>query len=157
MEKIPSRTGSANSEPPYWPPDLKDYPKDLVADVTTVSTASISLITKITQKVRQEAGGIGFLVSCKRCTDPLSLGQLDCDGIVDRHSEAAVDQALLGASDVLEQLTHDPLANEADWSKMRSIDFVELLHERDDILRRRKRINVATNSPEFVDQVSCAS
>lgn len=50
-------------------------------------------------------------------------------------------EGLQSAPGIIVQLKADPLKIEAEWSKMRSLDFVELLQERSGLLQKRAALN----------------
>ena len=59
-------------------------------------------------------------------------------------------EGLDGAPGIIKQTAPDPLKLEADWNKMRSLDFVELLQERSSLLQRRTKL--ACKQDEDLDE-----
>jgi len=101
------------STPPHWPPPLGAYPLEgLRYDLRVVPLSSIALVTTLTQK-------------------------LDFSRIVDKISKSAMTEGLNGAPGLISQFAPDPLKYEADWNKIRSLEFVELLQERSSLLQKR--------------------
>jgi len=56
---------------------------------------------------------------------------------VDKISKSAMTEGLNGAPGLISQFAPDPLKYEADWNKIRSLEFVELLQERSSLLQKR--------------------
>jgi hypothetical protein len=122
-------TSDMEGEPPVWPPSLADYlTEGLKYDLRIVPMSSIAVVTSIVQKV-------------------------DASRIVDGISKSAMTTALEGAAEIIEQLRPDLLAREAELTKIRSMEFVELLQERRSLLKQREAVDV-TAMADFEEQVS---
>lgn len=57
------------------------------------------------------------------------------------------------AAKLLERLAVDPLECEADWTKIRSLEFVEMLQERASLLQKRMKISTCQECDEFDEHV----
>jgi hypothetical protein len=96
----------------------------------------------------------------KGAQSPLSLRakansivlQLDFSRIVDKISKSAMTEGLNVAPGLISQLASDPLKFEADWNKIRSLDFVELLQERSSLLQKRASLACRLDG-DFEEQV----
>lgn len=61
-------------------------------------------------------------------------------------------EAVAGASDIISQLSDNPLEHEADWSKVRSMEVVQLLQERKRLVKEREKLDL-TDIADFDEQV----
>ena len=95
---------------------------------------SISIVTRLTQKVK--ATRYRYWPSSD------DIEQLDFDKIVDKSSKSAMTAGLAEAPALIQQIGPDPLESEADWGKLRSLELVEMLHKRRDLLKQRGKFNV---------------
>lgn len=117
----------SDSGPPVWPPIPDPQSESLTYDLAIVPMSSIALVTRLTQK-------------------------LDFDAIVEGHSIKAMTAGLSEAPAIIKQVLPDPLEQEADWSKVRSLEFVELLQEREALLDERNRLPVGSEE-DFAEQI----
>lgn len=78
--------------------------------------------------------------------------QLDLDRVYGDAKQAVYDSVLSEGSTVIKQLMNDPTSCEADWSKIRSIEVVELLRERKRLLSERAQLDVS-DEPDFDEKV----
>ncbi|GAA6001294.1 SKI complex RNA helicase subunit SKI2 [Rhodotorula paludigena] len=112
---------SVDAVPPRWPPrpSPPSSPSDLTYELAIVPLPSISLVTTYTLKV-------------------------DADAIADRHRRSAMEGAL---ADFVE-LCASPgtqLDREADWSKVRGLEFREVLQKRDELVEELAFLAVEEN------------
>ena len=63
-------------------------------------------------------------------------------------------EGLNGAPGLISQFAPDPLKYEADWNKIRSLEFVELLQERSSLLQKRASLACRLDG-DFEEQVHC--
>ncbi|GAA6014645.1 hypothetical protein JCM10207_006888 [Rhodosporidiobolus poonsookiae] len=98
--------------PPRWPSRPKsaaDRAEELTYELAVVPLTSVSLVTASTLKV-------------------------DADSIADRHRRSAMEAALAAFVDA-EQATPQ-LLSEAEWSKVRGLEFREALQRRDELVKQ---------------------
>lgn len=118
----------AESVPPRWPPVLAPEPhSELTYELAIVPYTSIELVTNVTMR------------------------GVDADKIVDRISKSAMQAALASFADVIGRLRGVDI--EADWAKLRALEFREALDERSRLSRQSFTI---TDDPDFPDMVRCA-
>ncbi|GAA5886319.1 hypothetical protein JCM16303_003762 [Sporobolomyces ruberrimus] len=112
---------SADAVPPRWPPRTTraETGEDLTYELAIVPLPSISFVSSLSIKV-------------------------DADGIADRHRRSLMEAAL---ADYLS--THSPsqTLQEADWSKVRGLEFREALEKRDQL--RKELEFVAVEDEDF--------
>ncbi|GAA5985422.1 hypothetical protein JCM11641_000152 [Rhodosporidiobolus odoratus] len=102
---------TADAVPPRWPPRFKQFGEELTYELAVVPLTSIALVTSQAIKV-------------------------DADAIADRHRRSAMEAALAdynSASSLTEQ-SHQLHEKEADWSKVRGLEFREALQKRDELV-----------------------
>lgn len=109
-ERIPSTDADVAAEavPPRWPPKTASIAnaEGLTYELAIVPLTSVSLVTSMTLRV-------------------------EADAIADRHRRSAMEAAL--AEYVAADKT---LLEEADWSKVRGLEFREALQERDELVKQ---------------------
>ncbi|KAK4055538.1 Antiviral helicase ski2 [Microbotryomycetes sp. JL201] len=111
---------TAESVPPRWPPRLpKTVEEPLTYELAIVPLTSIQLLTSCTIKV-------------------------DAENIAERHRRSLMEKAL---ADYIELLQNGTQLSEADWTKVRGLEFRECLQERDALAR--KLDFVARDEPDF--------
>ncbi|GAA5893928.1 hypothetical protein JCM8208_001280 [Rhodotorula glutinis] len=102
---------AADAVPPRWPPRPSSVsPADLTYELAVVPLTSISLVTAYTLK-------------------------LDADAIADRHRRSAMEGALADFSTLAAEPT-TALDREADWTKVRGLEFREALQRRDELVKQ---------------------
>ncbi|TIB36339.1 hypothetical protein E3P86_02521 [Wallemia ichthyophaga] len=117
---------------PRWPAPLQEDDGELVYDLVSIPSESISMITKFTMK------------------------DLDVSAIVDHHRKSA----LQGCADYLKELlptlsnnaTLTDRSLEIDWSKLRGLEFHEALSERERLMTKVRDLIPLTALPEFDSQ-----
>lgn len=78
--------------------------------------------------------------------------QLDLDRVYGDAKQVAYESVLSEGPTVIKQLVNDPTSCEADWSKIRSIEVVELLRDRSRLLSERAQLDVSGES-DFDEKV----
>ncbi|OCF39629.1 antiviral helicase SKI2 [Kwoniella heveanensis CBS 569] len=98
----------ANEVPPRWPPVLPkgSFPNP-TWEIATIDTTSFAFVT-----------------------DSL-LKKIDCTGIADKRSKESIDKALHDLTVLHEELSSLPELPEVDWSRIRAIEFIDVLKQRD--------------------------
>ncbi|EGG05735.1 uncharacterized protein MELLADRAFT_36552 [Melampsora larici-populina 98AG31] len=106
----------SESVPPRWPPRIHAQTEDLTYELAVIPTSSVSLITK-------------------------HLIKLDAESIANHHRKSEMENTLKNfkESQLLNQLADTNIIQdiqEIEWesTKLRSVDFRDLLHERDTLL-----------------------
>ncbi|WVQ84888.1 hypothetical protein IAT38_007051 [Cryptococcus sp. DSM 104549] len=96
----------ASDVPPRWPPILPkgSFPTPTV-EISVVDTSSISFVVN-------------------------SILKVDRAGIVDKKSKAVIEQTLQGLTVLHEELSILPELPEVDWSRLRGIEYQDLLKQR---------------------------
>lgn len=114
---------------PRWPPRPSfDQSIELTYELAIVSTSSIVMVTRSTLKV-------------------------DVDAIADRHRKSAMQAALSTfTTNFLPSLGPTHTLEEADFSKVRSLDFQETLQSREDLVEQLQRLDI-TEDEEFAELV----
>lgn len=94
--------------PPRWPPKTSTTASapDLTYELAIVPLTSVSLVTALTLRV-------------------------DADGIADRHRRSAMEAALAEYT-----AADKTLMQEADWAKVRGLEFREALQQRDELVKQ---------------------
>lgn len=133
---------------PRWPAPLQEDDGELVYDLVSIPSESISMITKFTMK---DVSGVSEGVYYSHFTF-----QLDVSAIVDHHRKSA----LQGCADYLKELlptlsnnaTLTDRSLEIDWSKLRGLEFHEALSERERLMTKVRDLIPLTALPEFDSQ-----
>ncbi|KAH9825135.1 NUC185 domain-containing protein [Melampsora americana] len=106
----------SESVPPRWPPRLQPQSEDLTYELAVIPTSSVSMITK-------------------------HLIKLDAESIANHHRKSEMENVLKSFKETqhLYQLANTNIIQdiqELEWesTKLRSVDFRDLLHERDTLL-----------------------
>ncbi|GEM08547.1 antiviral helicase SKI2 [Rhodotorula toruloides] len=101
----------AESVPPRWPPRPSPVtdPSSLTYELAIVPLTSIALVTSLALKV-------------------------DADAIADRHRRSAMEAAVAAYVALAESVCGE--LKEADWSKVRGLEFREALQERDELRKK---------------------
>lgn len=112
--------------PPRWPPKTASLAnaEGLTYELAIVPLTSISLVTSMTLRI-------------------------EADAIADRHRRSAMEAALA------EYVAADKsLLEEADWSKVRGLEFREALQKRDELVKELAFL--AIEEEDLGEMVSCA-
>ncbi|KZV67653.1 antiviral helicase [Peniophora sp. CONT] len=98
--------------PPRWPPTPDHLlVTDATYDLVAVPITCISLVTNRVIKV-------------------------DCDAIVEKHLKSVMMDAVLSLELLVKEWVAHGALPEHDWSRMRSLDFQELVHRRNQVVKR---------------------
>ncbi|GAA5844741.1 hypothetical protein JCM5353_008355 [Sporobolomyces roseus] len=118
---------SADSVPPRWPPQTtrSEGGEDLTYELAIVPLPSISLVTSLSIKV-------------------------DSDGIADRHRRSLMESTL---ADYLSSHVPSQSLSEADWSKVRGLEFREALEKRDQLRKELEFLAVEEEDLEETYQI----
>ncbi|GAA5916164.1 SKI complex RNA helicase subunit SKI2 [Sporobolomyces salmoneus] len=118
---------SADAVPPRWPPRLTrvEGGEDLTYELAIVPLPSISLVSSLSIKV-------------------------DAGGIADRHRRSLMEAAL---ADYLSIHSPSQALQEADWSKVRGLEFRESLEKRDQLRKELEFVAIDENEFEEFYQI----
>ncbi|KAL8278507.1 hypothetical protein RQP46_009197 [Phenoliferia psychrophenolica] len=99
---------AADDVPPLWPPRPQQSVAEMTYELAIVPITSISLVTSLTMKV-------------------------DAEAIAERHQRKPMEDALADYSNLI---AGGATLQEADWSKVRGLEFREALGERDELAKK---------------------
>ncbi|CEQ40490.1 SPOSA6832_02128 [Sporobolomyces salmonicolor] len=126
LTKLASADISVDAVPPRWPPLPKPSSEgaELTHELSIVPLSSIVLVTALSIKL-----SVPFLPLPEAPLIPLHI-QVDADGIADRHRRSFMENALAEFIAAEKSGLH---LQEADWSKVRGLEFREALQRRDEL------------------------
>ena len=136
---------AADAVPPRWPPQPQAASDGFTYELAIVPVTSISLITSTTIKVRP------FDMPCDREADPGLPFQVDAEGIAERHRRSFMENAL---ADYVNLSNSGLKLQEADWAKVRGLEFREAMGERDQLVGKLAFIEVDVEDEAFAESVS---
>lgn len=121
----------ASDVTPRWPPPLPkgSFPHP-TWQLTVVDTTSIAFVTNSYIKVRTLHFFTHLQLDTEKMLTNCVLLQTDHTGIVDKRSKEVIDKAVQGLAVLHEELSTLPELPEVDWSRMRQIEFQDLLRQR---------------------------
>ncbi|KAK4703557.1 antiviral helicase SKI2, partial [Phenoliferia sp. Uapishka_3] len=99
---------AADAVPPLWPPRPQHSSAEMTYELAIVPITSISLVTSLTMKV-------------------------DAEAIAERHRRSFMEGAL---ADFIKLMDDGAQLQEADWSKVRGLEFREALEERNELVKK---------------------
>lgn len=133
--------------PPRWPPRPVEVSEGLTYELAIVPVTSIALITSTTIKV----GLVLDLESPPGLFADALACQVDAEGIAERHRRSFMENAL---ADYVNLSKEGLKLQEADWTKVRGLEFREAMGERDELVGKLSFLEVDIDEEGFSELVS---
>ncbi len=80
------------------------------------------------------------------------MTQIEVNDIVDRHLISRMKEGINSLGSIIQEWMKAGAISEVDWSRLRSLEFQEILRSRDSLIKELKRAQ-CTECPDFTEHV----